>query len=275
VEIVATEISSFLVIALANGRGSTGALVLFSYASQVFSTLNAVLALSISVSAFPVLAVRDGPVFDRTCAGSTRAVVLASGLGVALMGAVTLPAAHVLAGQPGQVSQLALAFAFFTPGLFGIGVIANLARALLAVGRLKIAASAVAASILLGLVAQLVLVLIVPARLAVAVLALGNTFGLTVVAVLLVLVTRRVLGRAAVQGVGRTTLVGLVAAVGGGFTGVGASLVLAASGKLAEAAGAAVAAGCALIAFSVIAFCLDESDMRPVLTLLARATGRG
>jgi putative peptidoglycan lipid II flippase len=273
VEIVATEISSFVVIALANGRGSTGALVLFSYASQVFSTLNAVLALSISISAFPVLAARDGPVFDRTCAGSTRAVVLASGLGVSLMGAVMLPAAHVLAGQRDQVSQLALAFAFFAPGLFGIGVIANLARALLAVGRLKIAAAAVAGGILLGVVAQLVLVLIVPARLAVAALALGNTFGLTVVGAVLVVVTRRVLGRAAVQGVGRATAVALVAAAGGASLGVGASLVMPASGKLTEAAGAAVAAGCAFVAFSVIAFRFDESDIRPVLALLVRATG--
>jgi putative peptidoglycan lipid II flippase len=273
VEIVATEISSFVVIALANGRGSTGALVLFSYASQVFSTLNAVLALSISISAFPVLAAREGAVFDRACAGSTRAVVLASGLGVSLMAAVMLPAARVLAGQPDQVSQLALAFAFFAPGLFGIGVIANLARALLAVGRLKIAAAGVSGGILLGVLAQLVLVGIVPARLAVAVLALGNTLGLTVVVVLLVAVTRRVLGRAAVEGIGRTTLVGLVAAAGGAVLGVGVSLALPASGKLADAGAATVAAGCAVIAFGAIAFLLDEGDMRRVLALLLRVTG--
>ncbi len=271
VEIVATEISAFVVIALANGRGSTGALVLFNYGSQVFATLNAVLALSISISAFPILAAREGSVFDRTCAGSTRAVVLVSCLGVAMMGAVMVPAARVLASQHDQMPQLTLAFALFAPGLIGIGVIANLARALLAVGRLKIAAVAVAGGTLVGVLAQLALVPIVPAHLVVAVLALGNTVGLTVVAVPLVAVTRRVLGTAAVQGVGRTTAVGLVAAVGGAAVGVGASLALPASGKLVEAGAAVLAAVCALIVFGAIAFRLDEADTRPVLAHVLRA----
>jgi putative peptidoglycan lipid II flippase len=271
VEIVATEISAFVVIALANGRGSTGALVLFNYGSQVFATLNAVLALSISISAFPVLAAREGSVFDRACAGSTRAVVLVSCLGVALMGAVMVPAARVLASQHDQISQLTLAFAFFAPGLIGIGVIANLARALLAVGRLRIAAVAVAGGTLVGVLAQLALVPIVPARLVVAVLALGNTVGLTVVAIPLVAVTRRVLGKAAVAGVVRTTLVGLVAAVGGAGVGVGASLALPTSGKLVEAGAAVLAAVCALVVFGAIAFRLDEADTRPVLAQVLRA----
>jgi putative peptidoglycan lipid II flippase len=271
VEIVASEISSLVVIALANGRGGTGALVLFSYASQVFYSLNGVLALSISTSAFPVLAAREGPVFDRTCAGSTRSVVLASCLGLALVGAVMVPAAHVLAAQPDQVPQLTLAFAFFAPGLIGIGVIANLARALLAVGRLKIAAAGVAGGTLLGVLAQVALIQIVPPRLAVAALALGNTAGLTIVAVPLLAVTRRVLGKAAIQGVGRTTLVGLSAAVGGAVVGVGASLLLPASGKLAEASAGALAAGCAVIVFVAIAFRLDEGEVRPALAWASRA----
>lgn len=271
VEILASEVSALVVIALANGRGATGALVLFGYAAQVFNTLNAVLALSISTSAFPVLAAREGPVFDRTCAASTRAVVLVSCLGVAVMGAVMVPAARVLASQPDQVSQLTLAVAFFAPGLIGIGVIANLARALLAVGRLKIAATAVAGGTLLGVLAQLVLVPIVPARLAVPALALGNTAGLTVVAVPLVVVTRRVLGRPAIQGVGRTTLIGLAAAVSGGVVGVGATVLLPAGGRLADAGVGALAAGCAVFAFGAIAFRLDEEDVRPLLTRAVRA----
>jgi putative peptidoglycan lipid II flippase len=270
-EIVATEISAFVVIALANGRGATGALVLYTYASQVFGTLNGVLALSVSTSAFPVLAAREGPVFERTCAGSTRSVVLVSCLGVALMGAVMVPAARVLAGQSDQVSQLSLAFAFFAPGLIGIGVIANLTRAMLATGRLKIAATAVVASTLLGVVAQVILVEIVSARLTVPALAIGNTAGLTVVALPFVAVSRRVLGKAAVQGVGRTTIVGLAAAVGAGVVGVGASLALPVSGKLAEAGAAALAAGCAVVVFGAIALRLDEGDMRPVLERVLRA----
>jgi peptidoglycan biosynthesis protein MviN/MurJ (putative lipid II flippase) len=271
-EIVAGEISAFVVIALANGRGATGALVLFNYGSQVFNTLNAVLALSISVSAFPILAARSGAVFDRACAGSTRAVVLVSCLGVALMGAVMVPAARVLAGH-GQVSELTLAFAFFAPGLIGTAVIANLARALLAVGRLKIAAAAVAGGILVGVLAQLVLVEIVPAHLVVAVLALGNSAGLVVVAVPLIVVTRRVLGKAAVEGVGRTTLVGLAAAVGAALVGVAASLAFPAHGKLTDAAAAVLAAVLSTVVFGAVAFALDEADTRPVLALVRRTAG--
>ena len=99
-EMVVQELAGIATIALANGRGDTGALVMIGYASQVFYSLNAVLALSIILSAFPVLSSRDGSVFDRTCAGSTRAVVLVASLGMAVTGAVSVPAAHVLAKTP-------------------------------------------------------------------------------------------------------------------------------------------------------------------------------
>jgi len=156
-EMVVLEISSIAVIALANGRGATGALVMFGYASQVFYSVNAVLALSIVISAFPVLSARDGSVFDRTCAGSTRAVVLASCLGMAVIAAVTVPAAHVLAKDPGQVTQLIWGFALFAPALVGVGIVANLTRAMLALGRFKVAAFALAGSGLLALLGQVVL----------------------------------------------------------------------------------------------------------------------
>src|SRR5271165_1957143 len=231
-EMVVQEIAGIAVIALANGRGATGALVTFGYASQVFYSLNAVLALSIVLSAFPVLSARDGSVFDRTCAGSTRAVVLASCLGMAVIGAVTVPAAHVLGKEPGQVSQLILGFALFAPGLAGVGVIANLTRALLALGRLKVAGVALAGSGLLVLLAQVVLAELAPARMVVGALALGNTIGSIGAAIPLVIVTRRIRGKAAVQGVGRATLAGLAAAAAGGAVGVAVSIALPVSHKL-------------------------------------------
>jgi putative peptidoglycan lipid II flippase len=274
-EVIASEVASVVVIDLANGRGATGALVLFYYAFQVFTAVSSVLALAVVLSAFPVLSAREGPEFDQTCAGSTRAVMLLSWLGVVLIAAVTVPAAQVLAGHRDQVSQLVLGFAFFAPGLLGLGVIANLSRALLAVGRLRLAASAVAGSSLVAMAAQLALVPIVPARLVVAALALGNTIGVTAVAIPLVLVTRRVLGRAAVQGVGRATLAGLAAAVGGGLVGVPVGLALTGAGRLADAAGGAVGAGCAVIVFAAIAFCLDGGDLRPAVARLRRAAGLG
>jgi putative peptidoglycan lipid II flippase len=115
-------------IALANGRGSTGALVIFNYASQVFNSVSAVLAISVVVSAFPVLSARDGLAFDQICAASTRAVLLLAWLGTAVMASVAVPAACVLAKDPDQVPQLIEAFALFAPGITGAAVIGNLSR---------------------------------------------------------------------------------------------------------------------------------------------------
>lgn len=268
IEMIVQQVAAVAVIALANGRGDTGALVLYNYGSQVFSSLNAVLALSIVLSAFPVLSARDGTVFDRTCAGSTRAVVLVAYLGVAVTGAVAVPAAHVLASQPDQVSQLILGFAMFAPGLVGAGVLANLTRALLAIGRLKESAAVVAASSLLAAVAQVVLALVVPPRLVVAALALGSTIGYTGAAIPLVIVTRRIRGRAAVAGVGRASLAGLAATAAGVAVGAAVSVALPEGHKLLDALAGVVASVGAIAAFAAVAFVLDDGDLRAVVARL-------
>jgi putative peptidoglycan lipid II flippase len=269
-EMVVQEVSSIAVIALANGRGSTGALVIIGYVSQVFNSLNAVVALSIVVSTFPVLSARDGSEFDQTCAGSTRAVVIGSCLGMAVIGAITIPAAHVLATEPGQVTQLILGFVLFAPGLVGVGVIANLTRALLALGRLKVAAMALAGSGLLVLLFEVVLAELAPARLVVAALALGNTIGSTAAAIPLVLVTRRIRGRAAVQGVGRATLAGVAAGVAGAAVGLVVSLALPVSHRILYGITGALAAGCAVIVFAGVAYFFDDGDLKMALAGLRR-----
>jgi putative peptidoglycan lipid II flippase len=232
-----------------------------------------VLALSIATSAFPVLSARDGSGFDRTCAGSTRAVLLFSWLGTAVLAAIAIPASHVLAKQPGQVPELILCFAAFTPGLAAIGVITNLSRVMLALGRLRIAAWAVAGSQVIVVLADVMLVELVPARLVVGALALGNTIGYIAVAVPLVIATRRVRGSPAVQGVGRAAFVGLVAASAGAAAGLAAGFVLPVSHKL-EAVGVAVAAaGCAVLVYGVVIYALDNGDLRAVLARLRQRGG--
>jgi putative peptidoglycan lipid II flippase len=131
IELIAIDLATLAAIALANGRGATGAIVIFNYAGQVFNTVSAVLAGSIVISAFPVLSARAGPVFDQTCAGSTRAVLLVSWLGTAVIAAIAVPAAHVLASQPRQASELILGL--FAPGLAAFGVIMNLSRVMFAI----------------------------------------------------------------------------------------------------------------------------------------------
>jgi putative peptidoglycan lipid II flippase len=274
VELIAVDVASVVAIVLANGRGQTGAIVLFNYGSQVFNSIAAILALSIVISAFPVLSAREGPDFDRTSAGSTRAVLLMSWLGTAVIAAIAIPAAHVLAKQPGQVPQLIEAFLLFAPGIAGIAVIANLSRVMFVIGRLKVAAAAVAGSWLITIVADVVLVQLVPARLVVAALALGTTIGQTVAAIPLVFVSRRICGPAAVQGARHAALAGLVACAAGAAVGVAVSLAVPLHDKLVAAALAVPAAGCAIIAFGIVAYFLDAGDLRAVLAWVRRVAKR-
>jgi putative peptidoglycan lipid II flippase len=270
IDLIASDLATVAAIALANGRGATGAIVIYNYSLQVFSSVFAVLAMSVVISAFPVLSAREGPVFDRTCAGSTRAVMLMSWLGTAVIAAVAVPAAHVLARQPDQVSQLVEGFALFAPGVAGIAVIANLSRVMFALGRLKVAAAALAGGWLLVITADVVLAELAPPRLVVAALALGNTIGQTLVAIPLVIATRRIRGQAAVQGVGHAALAGLAAGAVGAAVGVGISVAVPVSHKLLAIGVGVVAASCAVIAFGVVAYVLDDGDLRTVMGRLRK-----
>jgi putative peptidoglycan lipid II flippase len=82
--LIAQDASVAVVIVLANSRGGSGALVLYSFAWAVFFVPYAVLAVPIATSAFPELSARTDS-FDSTSATSTRAVTVASWLGVAGM----------------------------------------------------------------------------------------------------------------------------------------------------------------------------------------------
>jgi putative peptidoglycan lipid II flippase len=197
--------------------------------------------------------------------------LLVACLGMPVIGAVAVPAAHVLARQPDQVPQLVAGFAFFAPGLAGMAVLANLTRALLAIGRLKVACAAVAGSSLLAAVAQVVLAEVVSTHRVVAALALGNTIGLIGAAVPLVIVTRRLRGKAAVQGIGRTALTGLAAAIVGTIAGVVVSVTLPAGGKLLDIVAGAMAVGCAVVVFGAVAYVLDDGDLRVVMARLKQA----
>jgi putative peptidoglycan lipid II flippase len=270
IELVAVDVASVVSIELANGYGKTGALVIYNYGTQVLNSVAAILAVSIVVSAFPVLSARDGPEFDQTSAGSTRGVLLMSWLGTAVIAAIAVPAAHVLAKQPDQVSQLIEAFVLFAPGIAGVAVISNLSRVMFVVGRLKVAAASVAGSWLVVIVACLVLVPLVPARQVPAALALGTTIGQTVVAIPLVFVTRKICGPAAVQGAWHAALAGLAACAVGSAVGVAVSLAVPLHHKLVAAAVAALAAGCAIIAFGVAAYILDDGDLKAVLAWVRR-----
>ena len=221
--VIAQNLSTGVVIVLANAHGGSGALVLYNYGWQVFFVPYAVLAVPIATSAFPVLSAsaqdegqRAGaasaaaahaggtPDFDAAAASSTRAAVLVSWLGAGLLAGACVPVARVfVTHDPAGARELAWALAAFAVGLAGFGLAANLSRVLFACRRARIAAIAVTGGWLLVIAADLVIIPLVRASWVVPALGLGNTIGLTVAGIALVAAVRRARGAVALHGVTR------------------------------------------------------------------------
>jgi putative peptidoglycan lipid II flippase len=262
--LIAQDASLIVVTRLANGHGGSGAVVLYNYGWQMSFAVYAVLAVPIAVSAFPVLSARDGDEFDATAAFSTRAVLLVSCLGAALLAGAAAPAARLFASHPAQARQLALALAAFAPGVIGYGLIACLSRVLLADGKNRAAAAAMAGGWLIVIMVDVVAVKMVTARWVVPALGLGNTVGLVVSGTALLGAVRRARGRAALHGSMRAAAAGLAGAVAGAAAGAGLSAAVPASGFFPNAAVALLACCAAAIAFGVAAYPLDGGDLRAV-----------
>jgi putative peptidoglycan lipid II flippase len=263
--LIAEDLSSLVVVLLANGHGAQGALVLYGYGWQFFEAAYAVLAISIAVSVFPALSTREGAEFDETAASATRAVLLLSLAGTALLAAVAIPAAHFMQTTRAQVPELASGFVLFALGLAGYGLVACLSRVLLAAGRTTITAVIVAGGWVLVIAADVALVLAGPPRMVVAMLALGNSIGLSAAGLALLAAVRRYCGGAALRGMLRAFGSGLAAAAAGGGIGTAVAVVLPTTGR-AEAAGTAVVAAlCALTVFALAAYFLDGGELRAAI----------
>lgn len=269
-EFVAADIYSVVTIDLANGHGDTGALVLSNYGNLVFTAICSVLPLAITVAVFPVLSATDGDEFDRTSAGSNRAVVLMSLLSTAIMIAVTLPAAHVLTQHSDQIDPLAQSFLLYAPGVAGFAIVTNLSRVLFALNKLKWAAIGLVAQQLLPAALSFPLVLLTPPRLTVGALALASSVGQLAVCIPMVAATRRLRGSAAVAGLGHATLAGIAAAVAGAAAGFLVTLVLPTGGNVFEVGSGFVATIVAIGVFGVVAYALDRGDTRVALKRLRR-----
>jgi putative peptidoglycan lipid II flippase len=269
-EFLAADIYSVVTIDLANGHGDTGALVLVNYGNLVFTAICSVLPLAIVTSAFPVLSATDGDAFDRTSAGSNRAVVLMALLSTAIMVAVALPAAHVLTQKPDQVAPLAQSFLLFAPGVAGFAVVTNLSRVLFALGKLKVAGIGLMAQQLLPAVLSFPMVLLAPPRLAVGALALASSIGQITVAVPMVIATRRLRGSASVAGLGHATFAGIAAAAAAAAAGLAVALVMPAGGAVLETGVGAVSTLVAIVVFGVVAYALDKGDVRSAVGRLQR-----
>ena len=294
--LVAQDASAAVVIVLSNRYGSTGALVIYGFAWAVFMVPFAVLAVPIATSAFPALSAgadrgprgrcgrrrrlqgrrgfelaRDeaGRGFDETAAISTRAVMVASWLGTAVLVGARWPLARVFESHDAAgASVLALALAAFAPGLVGYGISANLSRVLYARGRNRATALAIGGGWLLVIAADLVIVPFVAPRHVVPALGLGMSFGLTVSGLALLILVGRDRGALALHGVSRAFLAGLAGAVAGAVAGSLLAGALAAPGFFVNVGTSVLVTVVVIAVFAGVAGSIDVGDLRAAVARL-------
>jgi len=280
--LVAQDASVAVVIVLANRYGGGGALVVYGFAWAVFMVPYAVLAIPIATSAFPELSRHDteagdgeraGPGFDLTAAASTRAVMVASWLGAAVLLGAREPIARVFEPRPASATAvLALALAAFAPALIGYGLSANLSRVLYAQRRNRAPALAIAGGWLLVMVADAAIVPLVAPDRVVPVLGLGTTFGLTVSGIALLGLVRRERGAAALHGVPRAFLAGLAGCAAAAAAGAAVASAVSgaepghAGGILFNVAVSLLAAVVVAGVFGAVVLALDGGDLRAALS---------
>jgi peptidoglycan biosynthesis protein MviN/MurJ (putative lipid II flippase) len=300
VTLVAQDASVAAVIVLANRYGSSGSLVIYGFAWAVFVVPYAVLAVPIATSAFPELSTRDaergdsadgiaadghaadGSGFDVTAAASTRAVLVASWLGAAVLIGAREPLARVFESRSAAAaSVLALALAAFAPGLVGYGLSANLSRVLYARRRNRAPALALAGGWLLVIAADAATAPFVPPARVVPVLGLGTTFGLTVSGAALLILVRRERGPAALRGVPRALLAGLAGCVAGAAAGAAVAALISASDRALPAGAFLLNVGLSVLVsvvvtavFAAVVVSLDGGDARAVLSRLRARPSR-
>jgi putative peptidoglycan lipid II flippase len=270
--LIAQDASVVVVVVLANTKGESGALVLYSFAWAVFFVPYAVLAVPIATSAFPELSARSGR-FDATSAASTRAVTVASWLGVAAMAGACIPLSRVFQSHPDQAAgarQLAIALAVLAPALIGYGLMANLSRVLYADGKTRASAAAVSVGWLLVIAADLLIVPLVPRSWVVPALGAATTIGLTCSGVVLIVLVRRFRGPDAVRGSGRAAIAGLAGALAGTAAGLGVAIAFPVGGFLPNAGVTVLASAAVLAAFVVVVAVADGGDLRAAMRRVIR-----
>jgi peptidoglycan biosynthesis protein MviN/MurJ (putative lipid II flippase) len=280
--LIAQDASAAVVIALANRYGAPGALVVYGFAWAVFVVPYAVLAVPIATSAFPELSaaaaapgVSGAPEFDGTSASSTRAVLLASWLGAAVLIGARIPLARVFEARSGPAAaSLAVALAAFAPAMIGYGLSANLSRVLYAQGRNRASALAVSLGWALVITGDVLIVPAVPRGSVVPALGAGMSAGLTAAGAALLLLVRRGRGPAALAGVPRAFLAGLAGCAAGAAAGSAVSAVVGGRGVAVNIAIAALVTLVTAAAFAAVVMRLDRGDARAVLRpLRARLPG--
>lgn len=273
--LLAQQVTLLVIAWLANHSGDPGALTAYTWAWAVYLVPFAVLAVPLATTAFPRLAAAaeagDDQRVARLTASTTRAVVLVSAGGAALIAAARIPISRVFATNGGLADAGALAdgIGTFAPGLVGFGLVAHLTRVLYAGHHGRAAAGAVVGGWLLVIAADIALVAAVEDRNTVAALGAGNAVGMTAAGLLLVAAVARAYGGGALGGLGRTAAVAVGAAVIAAELGNLLGLAFEDSGFAGALAGTA---GCAALAVAVFLAIVAAADRATLTSLHPRLT---
>lgn len=250
---------------------SGGALTVFNFSWAVYLLPYAVLVVPLATSAFTDFAARadSGDTFGYRAgiAATTRAVLLATCAGAALLAAEAWPTASLFiapGGSGADASTMAYGMLAFAPGLLGYAAIALLGRVLYAAGHGRDAAVATVLGWLTVFAVDAALIIEWPGH-AVPALGLGNAVGMTLAGILLMLAVRRHVGPGVFHGLGRTAAAGGVAAVASGAAGWMLGTWF---GWTTSGAAVLVAPLCAtltLIVFGAVVLPLDGAELRPLV----------
>lgn len=258
---------------MSNEYAGTGGAVTFLNSWMVYLLPYAVLAVPIATAAFPRLtthAESDPQAYARTLAHSTRAVLVASGAGMAVLVATAWPVArffNLLDQGDVPTERMAWALVAFAPGLLGYGLVAHLGRALYARGQGRSAAAAMVTGWLLAVVAAITFSALVEAERVTAALGAAHSVGMTVAGVLLVRAVARDTGRPSLVGLGRTLVSVLVAAAFGAAVGWWIAAVVPGAGVTAVLGAGLLAAASTVI---VVAGVVLAADRKALLAIVKR-----
>ena len=271
--VVAQQVALLVLIPVVNEFGGAGRIVTYQNSWMVYLLPYAVLAVPIATSAFPALAGHasrgDQLEWARTTLGSTRAVVLAAGLGMATLIAAAWPIARFFGviGDHGTVpdAEMARALVAFAPGLVGFCLVYHLNRALLAVGRVRRVGAATAVGWAVAVLVAVVLAILVDQDWVVAAVGLGHTVGMAVAAGLLLVALRPGSAGAGWRRLARAGVAALAGAGAGGVAGFAVAGALDSESTGATVGTGVLAATVAALVFVGIVAIVDRDDLRAVL----------
>ncbi|HET6214190.1 MAG TPA: lipid II flippase MurJ, partial [Micromonosporaceae bacterium] len=273
-----------LLVALRLGMaGPEGTVVLYNLAQTIYLLPWAVLAVPVAVAAYPVLATSAATGaadrFRATLASTTRAVLLLGCLGAAALVALAVPGARLLVAlmpaTGARPADLAAAIAGFAPGLIGYGLSAALTRALYARGDTAVAAGATVIGWAAVAAGSVLLASVLPTTNRALALAAANSAGMTLLGLALLVAVGRRAGAAALDGLPRAAVAGLVAAVTAGVAGWAVTGTVHATPDAGTSIAQGMLSGVVVGAvFFVVGYALDRRDVRPAVDRVRRRVAR-